>query len=61
VALAVRIAARRPGDAAALFADNARARRLLGFDARHSSLAEIVGSAWAWHTRAPAAPLRKPA
>lgn len=40
---------RRPGDPAELVADPSRARETLGFVARHSDLATIVRSAWAWH------------
>ncbi|HET6875752.1 MAG TPA: UDP-glucose 4-epimerase GalE [Acidimicrobiales bacterium] len=41
--------ARRPGDPVALWADNARARELLGWEARYG-LEEIVTSAWQWHS-----------
>lgn len=44
-----RIEPRRPGDPAELVADPGRARETLGFVARHSDLANIVRSAWAWH------------
>jgi UDP-glucose-4-epimerase GalE len=40
---------RRPGDPVALFADNSRAKDLLGWTAR-SGLTEILSSAWAWHS-----------
>ncbi|TDQ83368.1 UDP-arabinose 4-epimerase [Dongia mobilis] len=40
---------RRPGDPDALFADPARARAALGWQARESDLDNIIGSAWAWH------------
>jgi UDP-glucose-4-epimerase GalE len=40
---------RRPGDPIALWADNARAQELLGWDARYG-LDEIVTSAWQWHS-----------
>jgi UDP-arabinose 4-epimerase len=43
---------RRPGDPPVLVADVARARALLGWSARLSSLDGILGSAWAWHSRA---------
>jgi UDP-glucose 4-epimerase/UDP-arabinose 4-epimerase len=46
------IGARRPGDPAMLVADARLARRALGFVPRRSTLAEITGSAWAWHLRA---------
>ena len=37
---------RRPGDPPVLVADIARARRLLGYAPRHSSIDEIVADAW---------------
>jgi UDP-glucose 4-epimerase len=40
---------RRPGDPVALWADNRRARHLLGWQARYG-LDEIVTSAWQWHS-----------
>ncbi len=40
---------RRPGDAAALHAGFERARTLLDWFPRHSSLREIVETAWHWH------------
>ncbi len=45
---AVEIAARRPGDAPSLVADNSRARDVLGWRPTRS-LDEIVRSAWRWH------------
>jgi UDP-glucose-4-epimerase GalE len=46
----VRTAPRRPGDPAQLVACAARARDVLGWVPRHSSLRAIVESAWQWHT-----------
>jgi UDP-arabinose 4-epimerase len=43
----VRYGARRPGDPPRLVADPRRARRALGWSPRHSSLQEIVATAWA--------------
>lgn len=40
---------RRDGDSESLVADVRRAREVLGWQARHSSLDEIVRNAWAWH------------
>ncbi len=40
---------RRPGDPIALWADNTRARDLLGWSARYD-LDDIVKSAWSWHS-----------
>ena len=44
---------RRPGDAAALFADSSRARALLGWTPSYNSLEEIVSTAWRWHESHP--------
>ncbi len=45
----VREGPRRPGDPAVLVADAAEARRLLDWRPRHTEIADIVASAWAWH------------
>lgn len=42
-------APRRDGDSETLVADVRRAEQVLGWKARHSSLDEIVRTAWAWH------------
>ena len=42
-------APRRPGDPVALWADNGRARHVLGWEAKHG-LEDIVTSAWNWHS-----------
>ena len=42
---------RRPGDPAALVADSRRARRELGWEPQHSSLQDIVATAWRWQQR----------
>lgn len=47
------MAPRRAGDAAALVADSARARDVLGWRPRFDALDTIIETAWAWH-RAPA-------
>lgn len=39
---------RRPGDPVALWADNSKAREVLGWEPRHA-LRDIVESAWRWH------------
>jgi UDP-glucose 4-epimerase len=46
------LAPRRPGDPVALFADNQRARDLLGW-IPEAGLEEILKSAWAWHSSHP--------
>ncbi len=43
-----RIGPRRAGDPPVLVASNARARELLGWSPRRSTLVEMIGSAWAW-------------
>ncbi len=43
------IGPRRPGDPAALVADPAKARAVLGFQARHSDIANIAETATRWH------------
>ena len=49
----VTIAGRRPGDPAVLIADATRARELLGWTPRRSTLDQMIGSAWAWRQRFP--------
>jgi len=39
---------RRPGDPAVLVASKEKLKRTLGWEASHSSLEEIIQSAWAW-------------
>ena len=45
----VNIKPRRIGDPPALYADAGLARALLGFEAKSSSLENIISTAWAWH------------
>jgi len=45
--------ARRAGDPPFLVAARGRAERLLGWRPRHSTLEEIIASAWAWHRAHP--------
>ena len=49
----VTVAGRRPGDPAVLIADATRARELLGWTPRRSTLDQMIGSAWAWRQRFP--------
>lgn len=44
-----RIGPRRAGDPAVLVASNDKARSLLGWEPRQSSIEEIVETAWRWH------------
>jgi UDP-glucose-4-epimerase GalE len=49
--LRVQTAARRPGDAPVLIASNEKARRELGWRPEHSTLENIIATAWRWHRR----------
>jgi len=51
--VAQRVADRRPGDPAVLFASAEKARSLLGWTPRYPALHEIVAHAWAWHRAHP--------
>jgi UDP-glucose 4-epimerase len=44
---------RRPGDPAVLVASKEKLQRFLGWQAQHSSLEEIISSAWAWKQKHP--------
>ena len=46
--LPVEYAPRRAGDPTALVADSTKARRVLGWSPKQSSMDEMVGSAWRW-------------
>ena len=41
---------RREGDAVALYGDNQKARSILKFEPSHSSLENILKTAWMWHS-----------
>ena len=45
--------ARREGDPPQLVADPSKAREVLGWDAKHKDIEEIVASAWGWHKEHP--------
>ena len=47
---AVEVAPRREGDAAVLVADSRSIRESLGWAPRHSSVDEVVGTAWRWYS-----------
>lgn len=53
MAVPVVYADRRPGDPGNLVADATRAREILGWEPRRSTLDEMVGSAWRWRERHP--------
>jgi UDP-glucose 4-epimerase len=44
---------RRPGDPPALVADSTRARELLNWEPRHSTLEQMISSAWQWAQQHP--------
>ena len=48
-----KIAPRRAGDPSTLIASNRRAVEILGWKPQHSSLDDIIGSAWNWHQSHP--------
>lgn len=48
----VKIGPRRPGDATQIWADNTRARRVLGWEPRYG-LREIIETDWRWHSTHP--------
>jgi UDP-glucose 4-epimerase len=50
-AIPVEVVARRPGDPAILIASSEKIGRELGWKPKHTSLDEIVGSAWEWQQR----------
>lgn len=47
----VRAAGRRPGDPCSLVADISQAKEILGWQPQHSSLEDIISSAWEWECR----------
>jgi UDP-glucose 4-epimerase len=51
--IAHKLSARRPGDPATLVASNDKLKSALGWTASHSSLEEIIESAWDWRRRFP--------
>jgi len=48
VDIAAEFVERRPGDPAEVYADNRKAREVLGWSPRYG-LEEIIQSAWRWH------------
>jgi UDP-glucose 4-epimerase len=49
--ISVEEVARRPGDPAALFADNSKIRRELGWNPAFNDAESIVETAWRWHAQ----------
>ncbi len=48
-----KLSPRRPGDPATLVASNEKLKRTLGWEPKHSSLEEIIQSAWDWRRKFP--------
>jgi UDP-glucose 4-epimerase len=48
-----KVSPRRAGDPAVLVASKEKLRRALGWEAQHSSLEEIISSAWSWKQKHP--------
>lgn len=48
-----KLSPRRPGDPAVLVASKEKLRQTLGWEAQHSSLEEIISSAWQWKQKHP--------
>ncbi|MGB2624281.1 MAG: UDP-glucose 4-epimerase GalE [Candidatus Acidiferrum sp.] len=48
-----KLSPRRPGDPAVLVASKDKLHRTLGWEAQHSSLEEIITSAWSWKQKHP--------
>jgi UDP-glucose 4-epimerase len=51
--IARKLSPRRPGDPAVLVASKEKLRQSLGWEAQHSSLEEIITSAWSWKQKHP--------
>lgn len=43
--------AKRPGDAACVYADNEKAKKEIGFEPKYSDLETIISTAWQWHKK----------
>jgi UDP-glucose 4-epimerase len=48
-----KLSSRRPGDPGTLVASNEKLKKTLGWEASHSSLEEIIQSAWDWRQKFP--------
>ncbi|MDN3428477.1 UDP-glucose 4-epimerase GalE [Microbacterium sp. APC 3898] len=49
----VKTGPRRAGDPSILIASSEKARQILGWNPRHTSVAKIIGDAWKWHSAHP--------
>lgn len=47
----IKVAPRRPGDPDAVWADNQKARKILGWSPKYSDLKTIISSAYRWHQK----------
>lgn len=45
----VEVGPRRPGDPDAIYADNSKIKKVLGWEPKHSDLKTIIKTAWNWH------------
>jgi UDP-glucose-4-epimerase GalE len=44
---------RRPGDPDAIYADNAKAKSILGWEPQYKTIESIIETSWAWHAKHP--------
>ncbi|EKD67824.1 MAG: UDP-glucose 4-epimerase [uncultured bacterium] len=44
---------RRPGDPDAIYADNTKAKSILGWEPKYTTIESIIETAWAWHSKHP--------
>lgn len=49
----IKIGPRRPGDPDAIYADNSKIKKVLGWQPRFSDLETIIKTAWEWHKNHP--------
>ena len=49
----VKMSKRRLGDPDAIFADNKKIKKVIGFEPKHSDLKTIIKTAWKWHKSHP--------
>lgn len=49
--VARKVGLRRAGDPPALYASNAKAREILGWEPKHSDIENIIRTAWRWHAQ----------
>ena len=47
----VEIKPRRDGDPAMIYADNTKAKEVIGFNPKYSDIDTIVKTAWQWHIK----------